>query len=32
MTEKTGSEDLMTWVNETATLEKETQAEMWPIV
>jgi len=32
MTEKTGSADLMTWVKETATLENETQAEMWPIV
>ncbi|KAG5546414.1 hypothetical protein RHGRI_018558 [Rhododendron griersonianum] len=31
-TEKTGSDDLITWVKETATLEKETQAEMWPIV
>ncbi len=32
MTEKTGSEDLMTWVKETATLENETQAEMCPMV
>nr|GMD38136.1 protein NUCLEAR FUSION DEFECTIVE 4-like [Ipomoea batatas] len=31
-TENTGSADLITWVNETATLEKETQAEIWPIV
>ncbi|XXG44506.1 hypothetical protein AAC387_Pa01g4293 [Persea americana] len=29
---KTGSEDLMTWVKETATLENETQAEMWPMI
>src|ERR1044072_9065448 len=32
MTEKTGSADLMTCVKETATLENETQADMWPIV
>ena len=32
ITEKTGSEDLITWVKDTATLEKDTQAEMCPIV
>ena len=32
ITEKTGPDDLMTWVKETATLEKETQAEICPIV
>lgn len=32
ITEKTGSADLITCVKETATLENETQAEMWPIV
>lgn len=32
ITEKTGSDDLITWVKETATLEKETQADIWPMV
>ena len=31
-TEKTGSEDLITWVKEITTLENETHAEMWPII